>query len=70
MSIEDLISGVRTPMGADLAAGLDALSYDQVVAFEPYLRLVLPYDGYVFWVKVSSLSEGAILNAMVPIELA
>lgn len=53
-----------TPMGADLDAGLDTLSYNQKIRFEPYVRVVLPLDGFVFWIKASTLSPGALINAM------
>jgi hypothetical protein len=64
MSIDEVLGSARTPMGADLAAGLDTLSYDQKITFVPYARVVLPYDGYVFWIRTSLLSRGALLNAM------
>lgn len=41
----------RTPLGADLKAGIDAISYDQKITFTKYVRRVLPADGYVFWVR-------------------
>lgn len=49
---------------ADLAAGVDAISSNQVVRFTRYLRVVLPLDGFVFWVKADLLSPSAIFNAM------
>lgn len=53
----------RTPIGADLAEGVKALSLDQKITFTKYVRLVLPLDGYVFWVRGDSVSRGALLNA-------
>ena len=47
-----------------LAAGLKLLSDDQTITFAKYIRLVLPLDGFVFWVKAQSISQGALLNAM------
>lgn len=44
-------SRARTPLGADLKAGVDALSYNQRIEFTRFVRLVLPLDGYVFWVR-------------------
>lgn len=41
----------RTPLGADLKAGVDAISYNQQITFTKYVRRVLPADGYVFWVR-------------------
>lgn len=54
--------GAPTPMGSDLNAGTEQLSYDQEITFTKYVRLVLPLDGYVFWVKASILSPSAIYN--------
>jgi hypothetical protein len=64
MSIEEMMGGARTPMGATLAEGIDTISYDQVVSFVPYVRIVLPYDGFVFWVRASSIAPAALLNIM------
>lgn len=52
----------RTPLGADLKAGVDAISYDQKITFTKFVRKVLPLDGYVFWVRgdlVSPPSPGS-----------
>src|SRR5690348_9290054 len=38
-----------------LAAGLDVLSGDQTVDFVPYMRTVLPLDGFVFWIRAALL---------------
>lgn len=54
----------KTPLGAALEAGVENISYVQVVTFEPYVRVVLPLDGYVFWVKADLLSNSALINAM------
>lgn len=53
----------QSPLAADLKAGLDAISANQTVRFTRYVRLVLPLDGYVFWVKADLLSASALLNA-------
>jgi len=53
----------QSPLSADLKAGLDAISANQTVRFYRYVRLVLPLDGYVFWVKASLLTPSALLNA-------
>jgi hypothetical protein len=41
----------RTALGAALKAGLDTLDLNQTITFTLYQRVVLPLDGYVFWVK-------------------
>jgi hypothetical protein len=51
-------------MAAALAGGVDTLSVNQVVTFTQFIRLVLPLDGYVFWVKADLLTRSALLNAM------
>src|SRR5579859_1342636 len=53
----------RTPAGADLAAGINAVSYDQTLIFNKYVRLILPLDGFVFWVRADLVSASAIMNA-------
>lgn len=52
----------KTPMGADLAEGLKTLSLDQKVTFTRYNRIVLPLDGYVFWINSNILSKPAMYN--------
>jgi len=54
----------RTPIGSDLKVGVDTLSYNQKIVFDLYVRLILPLDGYAFWVKASTLSESALINSM------
>ncbi len=49
-------ASARTPLGADLKAGVDAISYDQKITFTKYVQKVLPLDGYVFWVRGDLLS--------------
>jgi hypothetical protein len=49
---------------ATLDAGLDNLDQQQSVVFTKYLRVVLPLDGFVFWVKASLVSPSAMLNMM------
>ena len=56
--------GAKTELGSDLAAGTTALSSQQEVTFRKYVKLVLPLDGYVFWVRADLVSRGAVLNAM------
>jgi hypothetical protein len=53
----------QTPLGAALRAGVDTLSLNQEIVFTKYVRLVLPLDGFVFWVKADLLSESALMNA-------
>jgi hypothetical protein len=48
-------AGAGTPqnnMASSLHAGLDVISLDQEITFQAYVRVVLPLDGYVFWVRM------------------
>ena len=44
-------TNAKTPIGSALAAGADVLSYNQTIMFTQYTRVVLPLDGYVYWVS-------------------
>lgn len=50
-------------LNAALAAGIETLSYVQVIRFTRYVRVVLPIDGFVFWVRADLLSPSALFNA-------
>lgn len=54
--------GAPTPMASDLDAGLNTLSLEQEITFIKYVRLVLPLDGFVFWVRPSLVSPSALFN--------
>lgn len=60
MSIADESSAAKTPLGSDLAAGVEAISLNQTIQFTLYKRLVLPLDGYVFWVRASLYGPSAL----------
>ena len=65
-SIDEILEdgGFQTPLAAALAAGVDNISYSQEVSFSLYRRVILPADGYVFWVKSSAQEGSAIFNVM------
>lgn len=46
-----------------LARGLDNLDQDQTVTWTLYKRVVLPADGFVFWVRAVTLSPSAVVNS-------
>lgn len=50
-SAAESLSLNKTELSGDLAAGVAAISYNQTIQFQRYVRTVLPLDGYVFWVK-------------------
>jgi hypothetical protein len=62
MSTIDEAITAKTPLGSDLAAGVESLSLDQEITFTLYRRLILPLDGYAFWVKADMISASAMFN--------
>lgn len=55
-------AAAKTQLGGDLAAGVNTLSLNQSVTFTKYIRLVLPLDGFIFWIKADLVSPSAIFN--------
>jgi len=47
---------------AGLDAGIDTLGQEQTVTFTKYVRVVLPLDGFVFWVRAGLVNASAMLN--------
>lgn len=60
MASVDEAAFAKTELAGDLAAGVETLSLSQRVTFTKYVRLVLPLDGSVFWVKADILSVNAL----------
>lgn len=56
-------SGAKPQLAAGLAEGINVLSSTQTVVFTLYAKIILPIDGYVYWVNASLLTEGAIATA-------
>ena len=50
-------------LNSALEAGIDAINQGQVITFTKYVRVILPLDGFVFWVRADILSPGALMNA-------
>jgi hypothetical protein len=49
----------QSPLSAPLKEGVETISGSQTIVFTQYVKLILPLDGYVFWVRsdlVSSVS--------------
>lgn len=57
---EALGSPGSSPIHDALVAGEQVLSQNQEVAFMPYVRQVLPLDGFVFWVNARLLAPDAL----------
>jgi hypothetical protein len=56
-------AGAKQALAAALAGGIETLAQASgEVTFSKYVRLVLPLDGYVFWVKTDLVSQTAMLN--------
>jgi len=53
----------RHQLAATLQAGERVLSENQTITFTKYVRLVLPIDGSVFWVRSDLASPSALFNA-------
>lgn len=53
----DELFGSQTQMAGDLQAGLKTLALDQKIAFTLYGRVILPIDGFVFWVRADLLAQ-------------
>jgi hypothetical protein len=53
----------KTPIGTDLAIGVDTLSLDQELEFTQYTRVILPVDGSWFWIRSDLVSDSALYNA-------
>jgi hypothetical protein len=51
------------PLEAALKTGLETLDANQTVQFVKYKKLVLPLDGFVFWVRANLLNPNAEPNA-------
>lgn len=63
VSVSESASTAKSQLAANIAAGVNALSQNQTVTFTKYVRVVLPLDGFVFWVKADILSASALFNA-------
>ena len=56
-------SGAKPQLAAGLAEGVNTLSGNETVTFTLYVKLVLPLDGYVYWVNAALLTDSALYNA-------
>ena len=53
----------KPQLASGLAQGVETLSNNEQVTFTLYVKLVLPLDGYVFWVNATLLTDSALFNA-------
>jgi len=57
-------SGAKPQLGAGLTQGMQTLSGNEQVVFTLYVKLILPLDGFIFWVNATLLNDSAIYNAL------
>jgi hypothetical protein len=62
-TVEETI-GAKPQLGAGLTEGMLTLSGNETVTFTLYVKLVLPLDGYVFWVNAALVNDSALYNAL------
>ena len=51
-TIQETATG-QTPLSDALGVGVSNISYQQSVTFDKYIKVVIPTDGFVFWVKAT-----------------
>lgn len=56
-------SSAKTELASDLDAGVQTISLNQEIKFGLYVRVVLPLDGYVFWLNANLMSNAALIEA-------
>lgn len=52
--------GKQSQLRGTLAEGLDVIDENQTVTFNLYRRMVLPMDGFVFWVRADIIKPGSL----------
>ena len=53
----------KPQLASGLAQGVETISNYEQITFTLYVKLVLPLDGYVFWVNAALLTDSALYNA-------
>lgn len=54
INVREAIENQASPLQATLDAGIEVISNDQEIVFTQYDQLVLPADGFIFWVKTQN----------------
>jgi hypothetical protein len=67
-TVTEATSNRKTPLGSELAAGVEFLSATQTINFTLYKRMILPLDGFLFWINNSLVTPAPVLPATVAIE--
>jgi hypothetical protein len=60
-TIDELMSS-KGQLAATLAAGVESISSDQEITFTKYVKVILPLDGFVFWVRSDLLGAAELKN--------
>jgi len=60
MSLNELAESNRTQLAGILQEAVETISDNQEITFSLYVRMVLPIDGFVFWVNSALLTDEAI----------
>jgi hypothetical protein len=63
VALEAAKHGANSQMAAAQAAGIDVLSGGETIVFTLYKRVVLPIDGFVFWIRADTLAANSSLNS-------
>ena len=58
-------STAKPQLAAGLTEGIQTLANNELVTFTLYVRVVLPLDGYVYWVNAHLLNDSAIYNVAI-----
>lgn len=56
-------ASAKQGIASNLAVGVQTLDLNAEIVFTKYVKVVLPLDGFVFWVKADLLSASSIFNA-------
>ena len=68
-SVNDTV-GKQSQLRNALAEGLDVIDENATVTFNLYRRMVLPLDGFVFWVRADIIKPGALPPLQYPASLS
>ena len=60
---EAAAASIGGQLAASLASGTETISQNQTIVFTQYNRVILPLDGFAFWVRADILSPSALLNS-------
>lgn len=64
MGVGEAAGAAQSQFAAALAAGIDTIGQKQDITFTQYNRVVLPLDGFVFWVRGEVLTPAALYGQL------